>query len=123
MFLEIADIIHLILHQHQQTLNSNKNKKYEPYLLVCLEIPCQGVSSLYIHCLKIARREKTCLKQCIRNRLLPFIKMKKFYFGLTSHYRIMPLRCCTIWKQITRHSFVEIKILPMYPNTVPSRKL
>ena len=26
MFLEIVDIIHLILHQRPQTLNSNKNK-------------------------------------------------------------------------------------------------
>ena len=42
------------------------------------------------------------------------IKITKFYFGLTSHYHpLVPLRCCTVCKQITCRLSVEIKVLPI----------
>jgi len=51
-----------------------QKQKFEPHLLVWLAISPRGFSNPYIHRSKIAIREDIYLKQCIRGRLLPFIK-------------------------------------------------
>ena len=110
MFLEIADMIHLIVHQHQRTLNSNKNKNMKRISWFVLQSPIEK----FLAPTFIVRRLLYAFKtMCICGRLLSFIKMTKFSFGQTSHHPIVPLQCCSVWKQIMCRSFVEIKILPM----------
>ena len=94
MFLKIADITHLIIHQHQRTLNSNENKNMKHMSWFVLQSPLEE----FLAPTFIVRRLLYVFKtMCIRGLLLlPFIKMTEFSFGLNSHYPIVPLRCCTV---------------------------
>ena len=75
-------------------------QKYEPHLLVWLAVSSRGVSSPYIYCSKIAVREETHLKRCIRGHLLPFINKyhqndKNLFWPdlASSHYAFSVLHC------------------------------
>ena len=67
--------------------------------MVWVAISPRVISNLYIHRSKIAIHEEIYLKQCIRGRLLPFIKKHQnddilFWPDLASlHYAYSVLRC------------------------------
>ena len=99
-----------------------QKQKFESHLLVWLAISPRGISNPYIRRSKIAIREEIYLKQCIRGRLLPFIKRMIFCFGLIWHHRIMRIQCYAAWSQIIFLMFVETKTLLMYLNVDQSKR-
>ena len=77
MFLKIADITHLIIHQHQRTLNSNENKNMKHTSWFVLQSPLEE----FLVPTFIVRRLLYVFKtMCIRGLLLPFIKKDRIFF-------------------------------------------
>lgn len=51
-----------------------RKKKFEEKVMIWMAISAKGVSSVYVHQSKQAIRQETYIRQCIEQRLIPFIK-------------------------------------------------
>jgi transposase len=99
-----------------------KKRKFEPKIMIWMAISSKGISDVYVHKSKQAIRQKIYIDQCIKKRLLPFIK--KFHHDgnylfwpdlATAHYG-------TITQEILQHNHVPYVSRQDNPPNVPQAR-